>query len=176
MVEVGVWHIAVDQKTGVPIVILQEKTGTAKLPIWIGPTEASAIAMVLKGREFQRPLTHDLLATILRALGGRVTRVEIASLKDTTYFARIMIQRGNELVAVDARPSDSIAIAVRAEAPIFAAPELLTHELDDVLPATSSFAEEDTPTPRPPSKEERAERLRRRIENIDPEDFGRFSL
>ena len=174
MVEVEVWHMTIDEKTRVPIVILKEKAGSAKLPIWIGTAEASAIAMEVQGREFQRPLTHDLLSTAVKALGGEIRKVEIASLKDTTYYARVMIQRGEELISIDARPSDSIALAVRAKAPIFAARELLTHDLDDALPEEGMEAEPSTPSEVSP--EERAERIRRRIEDIDPEDFGKFSF
>jgi len=174
MVEVVVWQMAVDEKTRVPIVILREKDGTAKLPIWIGTTEASAIAMEVQGREFQRPLTHDLMATLLRALNAQVRQVEISSLKDTTYYARIVMQKDNDLISVDARPSDSIALAVRAKAPIYAAEELLTHNLDDVLPDDGMT---DQPrAPREPTEEEKADRLRRRLEDIDPEDFGKFPL
>ena len=172
LVEVIVWQMAMDEKTRGPIVILQEKNGTAKLPIWIGSAEASAIATEVQGREFQRPLTHDLLATTIRSLGALVTRIEIASLKDKTYFARVVLQRGDQLVAIDARPSDSIALAVRMKAPIFVSPTLLTHELDDVLPDEHM----GPPKSEPPTEQERTERIRRRIEGIDPEDFGRFSI
>jgi bifunctional DNase/RNase len=172
-VEVVVWQMAMDEKTRVPIVILKEKSGTAKLPIWIGTAEATAIAMRLQGKEFQRPLTHDLFVTMLRALRGDVRKVEISSLKDTTYYARIVVQRNGELASIDARPSDSIAIAVRTDAPIFASKGLLTHSLDDVL--GDAGLSEDAPQ-KPPTREERSEMLRRRIEEINPEDFGRFSF
>ena len=130
--------------------------------------------MEIKGREFQRPLTHDLLFTAVKALGGEIRKAEVASLKDTTYYARITIQRGDELIAIDARPSDSIALALRAKAPIFAARDLLTHELDDALPEEGLEPERSAPAEVSP--EERAERIRRRIEEIDPEDFGKFSF
>ena len=173
-VEVVVWQMAMDEKTRVPIVILKEKNGSAKLPIWIGTSEAQAIALRLQGKEFQRPLTHDLFVTMVRALRGAVRKIEIASLKDTTYFARVIVQRDGELASIDARPSDSIAIAVHTDAPIFAAKNLLTHSLDDVLPDVE--LEEESVPERPASAEERAEMLRRRIEELNPEDFGRFSF
>jgi len=173
-VEVVVWQMAMDEKTRVPIVILKEKSGSAKLPIWIGTAEATAIAMRLQGKEFQRPLTHDLFVTMLKALGGDVRKIEIASLKDTTYYARVVVQRNGALASIDARPSDSIAIAVRTDAPIYASKNLLTHSLDEML--ADADLEEDGEPQKPPSAEEKAEMLRRRIEDISPEDFGRFSF
>lgn len=173
-VEVVVWQLAMDEKTRVPIVILKEKSGTAKLPIWIGTAEMTAIAMHVQGKEFQRPLTHDLFVTLLKALKGTVRKVEIASLKDTTYYARVVVQCNGELASIDSRPSDSIAIAIRTDAPIFVAKSLLTHSFDEVLSDADLATDEEPVTP--PSADERAEMLRRRIEDISPEDFGRFSF
>lgn len=174
MVEMSVWQMVLDEKTRFPIVILQEKDGPGKLPIWIGPAEAQAIALEMQGKKFQRPLTHDLLVTMVRALKAEVRKIEISALKENTFYARIILQRDNELISVDARPSDSIAIALRMKAAIFAARELLTGELD------GSFATgdpEESPEPeREPSPDEKADRLRRFIEGIDPEDFGRYSI
>jgi len=171
MVEVSIWQMAVDEKARVPVVILREKDGRGKLPIWIGHSEASAIFSEIQGKSPQRPMTHDLLATMLRALKAEVKKVEIAALKEQTYFARVILQRDHELLSVDARPSDSIAIAVRSEAPIFVADELLNHDLDDELP--DSLGEDDEPAA---SSEDRAERLRRRLEEMRPEEFGRYSF
>ncbi len=173
MEEVFVWQMAVDEKSRFPVVLLKEKNGSRKLPIWIGPAEAQAIAMELQGKKFQRPLTHDLMATLLKNLEAEVRKVEISSLKENTFFARIVLQRGNDLVSVDARPSDSIALALRMKAPIFAAAELLTEDLDTV---DAGGSETDAAPPREPSPEERADSVRRFIEEIDPEDFGRFSF
>jgi hypothetical protein len=171
MVEVTIWQMAMDEKARIPVVILREKEGRGKLPIWIGTAEAGAIAMEIQGKSFQRPMTHDLLLTMLRSLRGEIRKVEIPALREQTYFARVIVQRENELFAVDARPSDSLALAVRAKAPIFVARELLNHDLDDELPDSlgddgdSAF-----------SREDRAERLRRRLEDLRPEDFGRYSI
>ena len=91
-------------------------TGERVLPIWIGPGEASAIAMELAGMKFSRPLTHDLAASLIRGMGGQLTRVLITRVEENTYFAELVIQRGSEVFSVDARPSDSIAIALRMQA------------------------------------------------------------
>ncbi len=174
MEEVFVWQMAVDEKSRFPVVLLKEKNGSRKLPIWIGPAEAQAIAMELQGKRFQRPLTHDLMATILKGVQAEVRKVEISSLKENTFFAKIVLQHGDALMSVDARPSDSIALALRMKAPIFASSELLTDDLDTPDPQESEGEEDDTP--RPPTPDERADSARRFIEEIDPEDFGKFSF
>jgi bifunctional DNase/RNase len=107
------------------VVILKDPEGDRYLPIWIGAWEASAIAMRLQGLAAERPLTHDLFAAALDRLGVRVERVVINELTDETYHARIHLERDGVQVEVDARPSDALALAVRAEVPIFAADEVL---------------------------------------------------
>src|SRR5215213_4628415 len=126
MIKVRVQSLGLDQNTKSPVVILQEEGGERVLPIWIGPSEASAIAMELAGMKFARPLTHDLFPTIIRGLGGTLTRVLITRVQENTYFAELVITRGDEVFTVDARPSDSIAIALRTRAELFAGDDLLT--------------------------------------------------
>jgi bifunctional DNase/RNase len=161
MVEVKVAGLAIDERSKTPVVILQETQGTRVLPIWIGPTEAGAIAMELAGKKFQRPLTHDLMKTIVvEALKVRVARVVITELRENTFYAKIFLARDKEIIAIDARPSDSIALAIRAHSPIFVAPELLS----------------DDRTPEPVSDEEKARALQKHLRDMNPEDFGKFSL
>ena len=117
MIEVTVAHLGLDRTTNTPVVILREKDGSRVLPIWIGPAEASAIAMELQGMKAQRPLTHDLLKQILVGLGGDLRRVVISAVKENTYFAELLIRRDDHVFQVDARPSDSIALALRMRAP-----------------------------------------------------------
>jgi hypothetical protein len=112
------------------VIVLKEVGGERRFPILIGISEAIAIDRKIKGFEPQRPLTHDLLANTIMALKGRVERVEVCSLHDNTFFAKLVIEHGGEAVEVDARPSDAIALAVRLEAPIFVAEEVL----DEVCP------------------------------------------
>lgn len=158
MIEMSVSGLAIDKNAQTPVVLLRENDGPRELPIWIGPPEASAIAMELTGRRFQRPLTHDLLKTMIEALGGQVRKVAIVDLQDKTYFARVFLERGGELIAIDARPSDSIALALRTQAPIFVKEDLLR---EDERP-------EDTGAG--PSMED----LQRRLEDMDPEEFGKL--
>ena len=118
MIEVKVQSLGLDRTSNTPVVILQEVDGSRVLPIWIGPGEASAIAMELAGMKFSRPLTHDLFASVIMGMGGSLQRVMITKVVENTYFAELIIQRKDELISVDARPSDSIAIALRMSAAI----------------------------------------------------------
>ena len=159
VVEVKINGLAVDAQAKSHVVILKEKDGERVLPIWIGPAEAQAIARELAGQRFQRPLTHDLLANIVDGLKAKVTRVVIAELKDNTFFAHLLLDRDGEAVVIDARPSDSIAVALRCGADIFVNEKLLNEP-----------GEQDEPT-----AEEKAQELRKFLENLDPEDFGKYN-
>jgi len=159
VVEVKINGLAVDANAKSHVVILKEKDGERVLPIWIGPAEAQAIARELAGQRFQRPLTHDLLANIVEGLKARVTRVVISELKDNTFFAQLLIDRDGEAVVIDARPSDSIAVALRCGADIFVNEKLLNEP-----------GEQEEPT-----AEEKAQELRKFLENLDPEDFGKYN-
>ncbi|HEX9895351.1 MAG TPA: bifunctional nuclease family protein [Gemmatimonadales bacterium] len=159
MIKMSVAHLGVDRSTNSPVVILREIGGERSLPIWIGTSEANAIAMEMQGVKPQRPMTHDLLKHLLAGLGGELRRVHITDLRDDTYFAELQIVRGEQVVQVDARPSDSIALALRCNAPIFTSETLL-----DRASASSSSTE---PTTDP-------EALKRYLEKLDPQDFGRF--
>ncbi len=162
LVEVRVAHLGLDRNTNAPVVVLQEKDGQRVLPIWIGPAEASAIAMELAGVKFSRPLTHDLLKQVIVGLGGELRRVLITGVKENTYYAELHIHRDGDVVQVDARPSDSIALALRLKSPIFTNPELL-----DTSPVSSiERAAEEGPLD--------AESLKTYLQNLDPEDFGKF--
>jgi bifunctional DNase/RNase len=161
MIEVTVAHLGLDRNTNSPVVILREKEGTRVLPIWIGPAEASAIAMEMQGIKPPRPMTHDLLKSVITGLGARVQRIVISSLKDKTYFAELWLAREDHVFQVDARPSDSIALALRVSAAIFTDPDLLEEGLE----------EGGTP-PGDPGLD--AEKLKAHLEGMDPEDFGKF--
>jgi len=161
MIEVTVAHLGLDRTTNTPVVILQEKDGSRVLPIWIGPAEASAIAMELQGLKPPRPMTHDLLKTVILGLGATVRRIQISGLKDKTYFAELWLAREDYHFQLDARPSDSIALALRVHAPIFTDPELLELGKDP--------SDEPTPDHAPD-----AEKLRAWLEKMNPEDFGKF--
>ena len=164
MIEVKVAHLGLDRNNNTPVVILQEKDGERVLPIWIGPAEASAIAMELAGVKFSRPLTHDLLKQVIVGLGADLRRVLITQVKENTYYAELHIHREDHVVQIDARPSDSIAVALRLKAPIFTQDNLLeTTSVDTVEPKQPELGIDD------------AEQLKSYLENLDPEDFGKFT-
>src|SRR5215207_2465529 len=104
MVELRIQSMGLEQVSKTPVVILQELDGDRVLPIWIGHNEANAIAMELQGVKYPRPLTHDLAASLIRGMGGILQRVVITRLQENTYFAELVIQRGSEVVSIDARP------------------------------------------------------------------------
>jgi uncharacterized protein len=171
MIEVRVQSLGIDQGSKTPVVILQETNGERMLPIWIGPGEASAIAMELAGMKFARPLTHDLAASLIRGLGGSLTRVLITRVQENTYFAEMVIQRGSEVFSIDARPSDSIAIALRMRARVFTNEELLSPtqiemESEESAPDLSGTSEESALS---------AEQLQEYLRKLNPEDLGRFN-
>lgn len=124
-VEMVVESVRVHMLSSRHVVILKEQTRDRYLPIWIGPWEASAIAMRLQGLAPERPLTHDLFATTLGVLGAKVERVTIATLAEETFHARIVLTAGDRRLEIDSRPSDALALAVRLSVPIFAAADVL---------------------------------------------------
>ena len=167
MIEVRVQSLAFDKTSNTPVVILKDMESERVLPIWIGPGEASAIAMHMGGVAFQRPLTHDLLVAVLGGLGGTLQRVLITRVQNSTYFAELIIDRDGDIISVDARPSDSIAIALRAQASIFAEEALLESVASAMAVEQDDDAgEEDDGM----SGEELEEYLR----GMHPEDLGRF--
>ncbi|MBU1702387.1 MAG: bifunctional nuclease family protein [Candidatus Eisenbacteria bacterium] len=170
MVEVEVWSLAIDEKNQYPVVILQTRDGSKRLPIWIGPPEASAIAMEIAGKKFQRPLTHDLLAIILQGMGVHVQRVEVTELVENTFYAKIYLEREGEVLCIDARPSDSIAIALKTKARIFVNPQLFSEEVGSLFSTVEQVGQNEE------DEERRAEDLRRFIEDLNPKDFGKFSF
>jgi hypothetical protein len=174
MVEVKVQSLGLDRSSNTPVVILQEKNGSRVLPIWIGPSEASAIAMELAGMKFSRPLTHDLFASIIGGLGGQLRRVVITRVVDNTYFAELLIQRGAELFSIDARPSDSIAIALRVGATIYTSDELLEHNSIEIAEAPEFESPSESPREEPVEEGLRADELKEYLRRLNPEDFGRF--
>ena len=125
LVEMVVESVRVHMLSSRHVVILKETEHDRYLPIWIGPWEASAIAMKLQGLTPERPLTHDLFASAIEALGARVDRVVVVEMSEETYHARLILAMGERLIEVDARPSDALALAVRTGARIFATVDLM---------------------------------------------------
>ena len=176
MIKLRVQSLGLDQANKSPVVLLQEAGGERILPIWIGPAEASAIAMELAGMKFSRPLTHDLFPSIIGGLGGTLTRVLITRVEDNTYYAELVIQRGEEVFTVDARPSDSIAIALRTNAELFADDELLDSSPEITVSQGGVPApEEETDPMAPPAPGLPPEQLKEYLRKLNPEDLGRFN-
>ena len=164
--------LGLDRTSGAPVVILREKDGGRILPIWIGPGEASAIAMELAGVQFARPLTHDLFEAVVRGLGSAFVRALITKVVDNTYFASIVFRQDGEFISIDSRPSDSIALALRAEAPIYADESLL--EAAPFGIDENDLDEHPHQAPETGADVTRDEELSEYLKGLDPEDFGRF--
>lgn len=162
MLEVKLEGLALDMTTNTPVIILAPTEIDKVLPIWIGHAEAWAIAMELSGVGSKRPLTHDLIRQIIKQMGGEVERVEITELKDQTFYAVITVRRDDHVERIDARPSDSIAVALKTGARIFVNQDLFT------VDAKSESDPNKMPTD--------PESLRERLRKINPEDFGKYSL
>ena len=160
MIEAKINGLALDMTTNSPVVILSSSDSDRMLPIWIGHYEALAIAMELSGLSSKRPLTHDLLRSVISAMGGKVQKVEVTELVSQTFFAKLYIELNGSVVHVDARPSDSIALALKTKVPLFVAEELFQIKRGD----------KTTPDLSDP------EALKERLKRINPEDFGKYSL
>ena len=155
MIELELVGVRVELPHNQPIVLLKEREGTRFLPIWIGPVEATSIAFALQGVVTARPMTHDLLNDVLRALDVEIERVVVTDLRDGTFYADIHMDKAGEDVVVSSRPSDAIALAVRATVPIFAEESVLTDagiEIED-------------------DEEQEVERFKSFLDTVSPEDF-----
>jgi bifunctional DNase/RNase len=172
VIEVVVARLGLDSATNSYVLVLQEKGGDRLLPIWIGQPEAESIVMQMHNLKRVRPLTHDLCKSLIQGLGGQLRRVQITRVEKNTYYAELHIQRGDAVVQIDARPSDSIAIALRLAAPIFASEALLSSiEVEEQTDESTS-----APSPAGEPGELSADQLKEYLENLRPEDFGKFNL
>ena len=125
MQEMQIYGVSFDLVGKQPIVLLKTAEGNKFLPIWIGHPEAAAILMKLQSATTPRPMTHDLVTDILEQLGAQVVRITVTELRENTFYAQITVQQDGSEVEIDSRPSDAIALAIRADAPIFAADEVI---------------------------------------------------
>ncbi len=155
MIEMELAGVRVELPTNQPIVLLKERDGERYLPIWIGAAEAAAIALALQGVVTPRPMTHDLLKTILEDLGVTVSRIVVTELREGTFYAQLDMRRNGDSLEVSSRPSDAIALAVRMSVPIFANEEVLA-EASILIPG---------------DEDEEVEKFREFLENVTPEDF-----
>lgn len=125
MLKMDIFGLALDENNKSPILVLKSEDESRVLPIWIGAMEAMSISMAINEVPFPRPMTHDLLLNTIRDLGATVTRVEVTDIEKGTFYAEIIVATHNDTLRIDSRPSDAIALAVRAECPIFVGDEVL---------------------------------------------------
>jgi bifunctional DNase/RNase len=155
------------------VVVLKDVDSDRYLPIWIGPFEADAITIQLQGVQVARPLTHDLLKSIIDEMGAKISHVMVSELKNDTFFARIVMDVNGNRMEIDARPSDAIALAVRANAPLFVAEEVMTAA--SIVPETNLDEAQLETEPEPLSEEEEEQLavFRDFIEELDLDDLGK---
>lgn len=173
MIEVYVSGMAFDTASNAPVVLLREREGGRVLPIWIGPNEAGVIALELSGASYRRPLTHDLLRSVLSGFNARLQKIVVSALEENTFFAKFYIQASeNEIFEIDARPSDSIAMALKMSAPIFISDDL-EDSLVELEPGSAGDAGGEFQEGKPDFPDQIE--LRKRLRNIKPEDFGDYN-
>jgi len=160
MIEVRVEGILLDHASNSPVVLLRELEGDRVLPVFIGPLEASAIAYALEKAKFPRPMTLDLLRLLVEGLQGRIRQVMITRLENDTFFAEVVLETQDRVVTVDARPSDSVGLALRAAVPIYVAEEVM-----DKAGQWMTARDED-----------RLTELRQKMRTMNPEDFGNYKM
>jgi bifunctional DNase/RNase len=159
-VEMKIRGLMVDPVTNMPIVVLKDINGTAILPIWVGVYEANAIALEIEKVATPRPMTHDLIRNLLFGLETGVKKVVVSDLKEDTFYAVIWLERGGEMISVDSRPSDALAIALRLDCPIY---------VEETVLSTSKAVKEVADIGN-------NEELRRWLENLNDEDMGRYKM
>ena len=159
-IEMTIKGLMVDPITNMPIIILRDTDGQKVLPIWVGIFEANAIALQIENIATPRPMTHDLLKNIISDLKATVQKIVVCDLKENTFFALVYLGVDGETIAVDARPSDAIALALRARAPIFVEESVIENA------KTVDFSSE-----KPDS-----DRLQKWLESLDPDDLGKYKM
>ena len=159
-IEMTIKGLMVDPITNTPIIILRDKDGQRVLPIWVGMFEANAIALQIENVMTPRPMTHDLLKNVIHDLHGQVEKIVVSDLRENTFYALIYLRVNGNTVAVDARPSDAIALALRARAPIFVEETVIDNA------KTVDLA----------SDKGDAERLQKWLESLDPDDLGKYKM
>jgi bifunctional DNase/RNase len=159
-IEMTIKGLMVDPVTNMPIVILRDKDGQKVLPIWVGIFEANAIALQIENISTPRPMTHDLLRNVIHDLNATVQKIVVCDLQDNTFYALIYLRLNSETVAIDARPSDAIALALRTRAPIFVEEAVI----DNAKTVDVTSEKQDT------------DRLQKWLENLDPDDMGKYKM
>ena len=160
LIEMAIKGLMIDQVTSTPIIVLRDKDATRVLEIWVGVFEANAIAVQIENTPAPRPMTHDLLRNVIEDLGGRVERVVISDVRESTYYAIIHLTVRGDAVAIDARPSDAIALALRTRAPI-----LVDESVIDNAKTVDLSAERAD-----------SDRLQKWLESLDPNELGKYKM
>ena len=161
-IEFKIKGLMMDPLTNSPIVVLQDTSSDTLLPIWVGIFEANAIALQIEKVDTPRPMTHDLMKGLLNHLNAQVTKIVVTELKDNTFYALIFLNVGGKTITVDSRPSDAIALALRTESPIYVTDEVL--------------AKSSTNTSLAPSDRSSPEDIKQWLENLNPEDLGKYKM
>jgi uncharacterized protein len=159
-IEMKIRGLMVDPSTNMPIILLKDPQSDALLPIWVGLYEANAIALEVEKTQTPRPLTHDLLRTAIDSLNAQVRRIVVTELKDDTFYAVIWMEQNGEIISLDARPSDALALALRADCPIFVDEEVL--RAAKVLPN--------------PAEQVSSQDVKKWLEGLNDEDLGRYKM
>lgn len=162
MLEMKVEGLTLDPITNMPIIILKDLTGKKALPIWVGVFEANAIALEMEQVSTPRPMTHDLIKNIIDGLDAKIDHVMVNDLKDNTFYAVISIVLNGNKFNIDSRPSDAIAVALRAKAPIYVAEKVI--EEAKSIDLSESIKDDDS------------EQWKKWLENLNPEDFGKYEM
>ena len=162
-IEFKIKGLMMDPLTNSPIVVLQDASSDTLLPIWVGIFEANAIALQIEKVDTPRPMTHDLIKGLLNHLEVKVTKIVVTELKDNTFYALIFLNAGGKVITVDSRPSDAIALALRTDSPIYVTDDVLSKSASNS--ATSLSAERSSP-----------EDIRKWLENLNPEDLGKYKM
>lgn len=159
-VEMKIRGLMMDPVTNMPIVILKDSAGSSVLPIWVGIYEANAIALEIEKVSTPRPMTHDLLRNLLLGLEARVNKVVVSDLRDDTFYALIWLECGGQIMTIDSRPSDALALALRVDCPIYVEDEVLKNS--KVVGATSDKVNH--------------EELSKWLEGLNDDDIGRYKM
>jgi len=162
-IEFKIKGLMMDPLTNSPIVVLQDTTSETLLPIWVGIFEANAIALQIEKVDTPRPMTHDLIKGMLNHLDARVSKIVVTELRDNTFYALIFLEVAGKTITVDSRPSDAIALALRTDSPIFVTDEVITKSAS--TSATTPSADRSTP-----------EEIRQWLENLNPDDLGKYKM
>jgi len=159
-VEMKIRGLTMDPVTQMPIVVLKDVNGATVLPIWVGIFEANAIALEIEKVSTPRPMTHDLLKTVLMGLEADVKKVVVSDLKDDTFYALIWLEKSGEMISIDSRPSDALALALRLDCPIY---------VEDTVLKTSKLTNTV-------NEKVQSDELRKWLEGLNDEDLGRYKM